>query len=204
MKLYRCIHWIAILSLLAVPDLSWSRDTYATCLRDFVRLNLSPAPAIETDPYHPDQVAKRIQEGQANRRPEDNKNIAQYTKLPKRLEVLVAKRPYRSMGVEHLVRYVSEAEALEIANSGSLHQKAGHFKSSKWLSDPGKVDPRKLGARENYRYEVDIDVSPGTHAWFSLNHFESKPANEPSRYEIPPSRLGDLNQRILKIQIIQR
>src|SRR6185503_8178713 len=80
----------------------------------------------------------------------------------------------------------------------ALSQKPGHFKQNKWIGDPGTVDPRTLGKRENYTHKMDIEAEPGTRAW--LKPFETKPSTEPDRYEIPHDKLDEFNKRIRSVK----
>jgi hypothetical protein len=104
---------------------------------------------------------------------------------------------------ENYERYGNREEAKICEKEQKLVLKPNHENQSKWISEVGKVDPRRLGKRKNYDYQMKIVAKNGTNKW--LKQFEVKPENEPGRYAISPSELSRFNDEyVVSIEIKKR
>jgi len=63
----------------------------------------------------------------------------------------------------------------------------------------GSINPKTLGKRKNYTHKLEMYTMAGTREWLKL--FETKPANEPGRYEIPADRVAEFNQKIQHLKV---
>ncbi|WP_205717962.1 DUF6531 domain-containing protein, partial [Actinomadura soli] len=101
-------------------------------------------------------------------------------------------------------RYGSKAEAEASRDANGLVPRPGHERQPKWIGDQGTVDPRTLGKRQNYTHYMEIHADPGTRQWLKDQGYETKPTNEPGRYEIPEEAREAFNERVRKIDIRPR
>lgn len=138
------------------------------------------------------------------RNPRDNKLTTPIHQIDNSTEVypdqsnLIDRRPYMAKKKgERIERFGSKAEADATTDANGLVLRPGHESQPKWVAQPGKVTPNTLGKRKNYTHQIDMEVEEGTTEW--LKQFETKPENEPDRYEIPADKVKEFNDKIKKI-----
>ncbi len=100
--------------------------------------------------------------------------------------------------MEIFERYVCEAEA-EASKERGLQPRPRHERQPKWIGELGSINPKTLGKRKNYTHKLEMYTMAGTREWLKL--FETKPANEPGRYEIPADRVAEFNQKIQHLKV---
>ncbi|HLG63995.1 MAG TPA: RHS repeat-associated core domain-containing protein [Ktedonosporobacter sp.] len=103
-------------------------------------------------------------------------------------------------------RYGSQDEALVAQDTGQLSFKPGTRGpdgGTKWISLPGRANPRKLGSFKSYAWLMEIETLPGTLEWLKSKGIGPGmvKANEPYFIGIPKELLGDFNARIINITI---
>lgn len=109
--------------------------------------------------------------------------------------------------LEKIVRYGNRAEAESTIEGSGLvlkFTKQGRaHRQNKWIAETGRIpqEGKNLGRAKNYTHRMDFDVEEGTLDW--LKQFETKPLNEPGRYEIPWDKLDEFNRRIVNINTVQ-
>ena len=101
--------------------------------------------------------------------------------------------------MESFERYGCEAEALASQQARGLVPRPGYERQAKWIGEIGSINPKTLGKRKNYTYKIEIEVLPSTREW--LKSFETKPTNEPGRYEISTDHLDEFNNTIRHLKV---
>nr|WP_044201226.1 polymorphic toxin-type HINT domain-containing protein [Oscillochloris trichoides] len=187
-----------------------------------VRLTID-GETLETTPEHPFYVLLRgwvaasdLQPGMAVRRADGSYGAVQAVALERQPQTMynltVAGAHTFFVGEEGWLvhnakcdkfeRFGSAAEASASRDAGGLVPRPyPHNRQPKWIADPGKVNPRTLGDKNNYTHQMVFETKPGTRQWVRDQGFEIKPDNEPDRYAIPVGWLDEFNARVIRVII---
>ncbi|MGK4580366.1 RHS repeat domain-containing protein [Kitasatospora sp. HPMI-4] len=98
---------------------------------------------------------------------------------------------------EFIIRYGSEAEAKQslAANDGKgglVPKFKPHDKQPKWIAKANAdLNSGNLGQAKHYTHKMEFRCKPGVLEW--LKQYETKPTNEPGRFEVPASQIDRFN-----------
>ncbi|MFB7667576.1 RHS repeat-associated core domain-containing protein [Kitasatospora sp. NPDC056138] len=101
---------------------------------------------------------------------------------------------------EIIIRYGSEAEAKQslAANDGKgglVPKFRPHERQPKWIArGDADLSAGNLGQAKHYTHKMEFRCKPGTYDW--LKQWETKPTNEPGRFELPAGEIERFNKRV--------
>ena len=105
---------------------------------------------------------------------------------------------------ERLDRFTNAAEAEATEAAGGLVPRPGHTGPKRVMVPVTEADEAvrvagRLGGRKQYSHHVQLEVEPGTTRWLRENGMRFEDGVDNVRFEIPPDRLDEFNQKVVSV-----